>query len=154
VIYLMALFAAPWIARFYEAPQLAPLLNVAFISVLAQAATSANAFVAVKQMRYPRWVIIQQGGSLIGIVTTLVLACWLKGVWALVIGYATEGVMRCLISYLLCPFKPGWKFEKDHLRALLRFSGGMFGLPILMLIYTEGAIFAVGKLCTKEQLGI
>ena len=154
VIYLVALFAAPWIAQFYDASGLASLLNVAFISVLAQAAMSARAFVAVKQMRYPKWVMIQQGGSLIGIATTLILAYWLKGVWALVIGYTTEGVMRCLISYLLCPFKPGLRFEKNDLRTLLRFSSGMFGLPILMLIYTEGAIFAVGKLCTKEQLGI
>jgi lipopolysaccharide exporter len=153
-IYGLALLLAPWLARFYEAPELAAWLRVAFVGVLAQGALSAGAYVAVKQMRYSRWVLVQQGGSIIGILTTLTLAFILKGVWALVIGYATEGVARCIMSYLVCPFRPGLKFRKEDLQALFRFAGGMFGLPILMMIYNEGAVFAVGKLCSKEQLGI
>src|SRR6185503_15404597 len=101
-----------------------------------------------------KWVLVQQGASFIGISTTLLLAVALKGVWALVLGYATEGVARCLLSYLICPFKPGVQFTREDLRGLLTFASGMFGLPVLMMIYNEGAIFAVGKLCTKEQLGI
>jgi len=153
-LYLAALFFAPWIARFYETPELNQLLRVAFLGVLASGAMSAGAFVALKRMEYSKWVVIQQGGSLIGIATTLTLAFVLEGVWALVIGYATEGVARCLLSHLVCPFRPRWQFDWEDNRALFKFAAGMFGLPVLMMIYTEGTIFAVGKLCTKEQLGI
>jgi lipopolysaccharide exporter len=153
-LYLAALLAAPWVAGFYDAPELAGLLRIAFIGVLAQGAMSAGAYVAVKQMRYSRWVLVQQGGSIIGIATTLTLAFVLKGVLALVIGYATEGIARCLLSYIFCPFKPHWKFCRDDMHSLLHFAGGMFGLPVLMMIYNEGAVFVAGKICTKQDLGI
>jgi lipopolysaccharide exporter len=153
-LYLMAMAAAPWIARFYESPELKQILHVAFVGVLAQGAMSAGAFVAIKQMRYSRWVIIQSGGSAIGIVAAVVLATQMRDVWALVIGYATEGVARCVLSYLICPFRPGFRFEAGHLKALFRFAGGMFGLPLLLLVYTEGSVFTVGKLCNKQDLGV
>jgi lipopolysaccharide exporter len=153
-LYLAAVIAAPWVSRFYNAPELTYLLRIAFLGVLAASATSAGAFVAIKRMQYPKWVMIQQGGSLIGITTTLLLAIWLKGVLALVIGYAVEGLVKSLLSYIICPYRPDFTFDKEDLRAVMRFAGGMFGLPLLMLVYTEGAIFTVGKLCTKEELGI
>lgn len=154
VIYIVAVGAAPWIADFYAAPELKPLLRVAFLGVVAQGALSVGAYVAVKQMQYPRWVLVQHGGSALGILTTVVLALWLQGVWALVIGYAAEGFARCLLSHLVCPFRPSRDFCREDLRRLFRFAAGMFGLPVLMMIYTDGAVFAVGKLCTKEELGI
>lgn len=153
-LYLLAFVSAPWIARFYEAPELERLLRVAFLSVLAQAALSAGAFVAVKQMRYSKWVLIQQGGGVIGVLTAITLGFYLRGVWALVLGFAVEGIARCLISYLVCPFRPGLQFDPENRRALLRFAGGMFGLPALMLVYTEGSTFALGKLGSKADLGI
>ena len=59
-----------------------------------------------------------------------------------------------VLSFLLCPFRPGFQFKKEHLEALFRYARGIFGLPVLTLIYTEGATFVVGKLCAKDMLGI
>lgn len=154
ILYSLMIVAAPWIASFYNDAELTRLLHVAFINVLAQSCISAQAFIAVKEMRYAKWVIIQQGGGAIGICTTVLLAYEIGGVWALVIGYATEGVARLILSYIVCPFKPDFHFTRDNLRALLRFAGGMFGLPLLMLIYTEGPTFALGKMVSKSELGI
>jgi lipopolysaccharide exporter len=153
-LYAAACVSAPWIASFYSSPELTGLLRIAFVNVLAQGAMSAGAFVAVKEMRYKRWALIQQGGGIIGITTTIVLAFWLRGVWSLALGYASEGVARCLLSYLISPYRPGLHFDRTHAAGFLRFSGGMFGLPLLMLVYTEGCTFAIGKLCTRRELGI
>lgn len=154
LLYLTALALSPWLAKFYNAPELGSLMSVAFLSMIGGSVMSVGAFVAIKKMEYRKWVIIQQGGSIIGISTTLILAVWLKGVWALVIGYAVEGLARSILSYVVCPYRPRFNFEKEDAKTLLNFSKGMFGLPLLMLIYNEGATFTVGKMCTKEQLGV
>jgi len=154
LVYLIAFVTAPWFATFYGVPELNLLLRIAFIHVLAQGAMSAGVFTAIKEMRYWRWVIVQQGGGVVGIIVAIVLAVRIDGPWALVIGYATEAVARCIFSYLVCPFRPGLQFEHEHLRALWRFARGMFGLPILYLVFSEGSVFAMGKLCTKHELGL
>lgn len=154
ILYMAVFIAAPWVAGFYNAPELKTLLRVAFVCVVAQGALSSAAYVAMKQMRYGRWALIQNGGSAIGIVTTVVLAFHFKGVWALVLGYATEGIARCALSYIICPFLPGFHFEREHWNELIRFAKGILGLPLLVLIYAEGSIFTVGKICTKGELGI
>lgn len=153
-LYLAVFIAAPWIAHFYDAPELKPMLRVAFICVLAQSALSSRAYVAVKEMRYPRWAIIQNGGGAIGTLTAIALGFYLRGVWALVLGYATEGIARCVLSFIICPFLPGLHFEKHHLKELIRFTKGIFGLPLLVLIYVDAGVFTVGKLCSKRELGI
>jgi lipopolysaccharide exporter len=153
-LYIVAFMTAPLFASFYEAADLKSLLRIAFINVLAQGMMSVGVFTAVKEMRYWRPVLVQQGGGIIGIATSIVLAFRIDGPSALVIGYATEAVARCILSHILCPFRPGLRFEPEHLRALLRFAGGMFGLPILYLIFSEGSVFAMGKLCTKHEVGL
>ena len=151
---LVAFVAAPWIGQFYEEADLSLLIRVAFLNVLFQGALSPGAYVAIKQMQYLRWILVQHGGGVVGVLTTIVLAFWIQGVWALVIGYVTESAARCLISYVVCPFRPSFDFHREDLQSLYRFARSMFGMPILMLIFTEGSTFVVGKLCNKQQLGL
>lgn len=154
LLMLAAYFLAPWIAEFYEAPHLVPLIRIAFLSVLFQAGISPRAYVAIKHMQYRKWVMVQQGGGIIGVSITIVLAFYLKSVWALAIGYVAENAARCLMSYIVCPYLPALRFEKSDVQSLFAFSKGMMGMPVLMLIYTEGATFVTGKVCSKELLGL
>src|SRR4051812_38749859 len=78
VLMVAAYFLAPWIAQFYEAESLVDLIRVAFLSVLFLGAMSPRAYVAIKQMEYRKWVIVQQGGGILGVATTIVLAFSMK----------------------------------------------------------------------------
>lgn len=154
VLMAAAYLLTPWIAEFYESPKLVDLIRVAFLSVLFMGGISPRAYVAVKKMEYHKWVIVQQGGGILGVGTTIILAFYLKSVWALAIGYVAENAARCLLSYIVCPFLPTFHFEKKDIDSLFSFSKGMMGMPVLMLIYTEGSTFVTGKLCSKEFLGL
>lgn len=154
LLYLAVFFAAPFIASFYDKPLLTPLLRVAFLAVVAQGAMSPGAFVALKKMQYRPWVALFNGGAIIGVVTTIAVSFWLRSVWALVIGFIVEGISKLVLSFVVCPFRPGLTFHRQHLRELLKFARGIFGLPVLMLVYTQGSIFVLGKMCSKEELGL
>src|SRR5262245_46655589 len=102
-LYALACLGAPWLAEFYQNPALLPLLRVAFLSILFKGATSPGIHLAVKQMNFKHWVMAQYGGGLIGIVTSIFLAYFIRDIWALVIGFMLEAGARCLLSYLVCP---------------------------------------------------
>lgn len=153
-LYTIAFFSAPWIADFYGNQELILLMRAAFLSIIFKGAMSAQAYVAIKDMRFKHWTVINHGGGIIGVVTAVTLAFIIQNVWALVIGFVVESASRFFLSYIICHFCPGFNFEKHHLKALFKYARRMFGLPILLFIFTRTDIFVIGKLCSKYDLGL
>lgn len=154
LLVLAACVCAPLFASFYGNPELGKMLPVMFLSVLFQGALSVGAFVAVKRMEYSKWILIQQLGGAVGVLTSIVLAFYIRGVWALVLGVVMENLARCVLSYIVAPFRPRWKFDREHLKSLMVFSRGMFGMPALLMVYTEGTMFALGKIAPIAEVGV
>ena len=153
-LYALVFAGAPWIGHFYRQGSIAALMRVAFLGTLFRGAVSPRTYVAHKKMDFKRLVAINQGAGLCGILLTVVLALAIPGVWALTIGYASEAAVKCMLSFVLCPYRPGRQFDKVALRRIYDYSRGLFGLPILTFIYLRADIFVIGKLESTALLGI
>jgi O-antigen/teichoic acid export membrane protein len=153
-IYAILFAVAPWVAKFYGNAELAPLMRTALLSIIFLGAQSSKAFVALKEMKFKRWVLVQSGGGICGSLVVVALAFFVRSVWALAIGYAAENFMRCVISFVICPFRPRLELDKQSVKDLLTFSRGVFGLSVLNLIFARTDIFVLGKLYPAAQLGI
>ena len=145
---------APWIAKFYGNAQLTSLLRVVSLTVMFDGALSSRAFVAVKEFKFGKWAAINHGGAICGVVVTLVLSFFMRNVWALVIGYGSESIGRCILSFILCPHLPSFPWEWDAARDLLKFSRGLFGLSLLNLIFSRVDIFVLAKMYSPAELGL
>ncbi|MBN1129339.1 MAG: oligosaccharide flippase family protein [Chitinispirillaceae bacterium] len=153
-LFILAFFLVPFIADFYHKPQLIPMLRLSFINVLLIGAISPASYLALKKMKYLQWTAVTHGGSLFGVVITIVLGFVLQNVWALVIGFLCESFFRFLFSYLVTPFLPTFRSDRDSLGSLLQFSKGILGLPLLQFLYQRVDIFVLGKMVSDAQLGI
>jgi O-antigen/teichoic acid export membrane protein len=145
---------APWIARFYGNHLLSPLLRVCAIGVLLDGAISSRAYVAIKNMKFRKWAIINHGGAIAGVFVTLALSFLLRNVWALVIGYCAESVGRFTLSYVVCPYLPPRRLPLVAIRDLLKFSKRAFGLSLLNLIFARTDIFVLAKMFSPAALGL
>jgi lipopolysaccharide exporter len=150
---LLSLFA-PLVARFYGNPELVPLLRVCAVGLIFDGALSAKAHVAVKEMKFRRWAIINHGGGISGVLTTVALSFFIRDVWALVLGYCAESLFRCILSYIVCPYLPPLKCDRAALKDLFTFSRRMFGLSLLNLIFARTDIFVLAKLHSTAELGL
>lgn len=153
-LYIVAFVFAPFISDFYNNSELTILVRVGFLTVLFNGLMSAGAYVSVKNMKFDKWVTISNGGNILGILITIALAYTFKNVWALIIGNVSEAVLRVVLSYAVCPFKPAISFDKENLLALFKFTRGMFGLPILFFIWMNADVFTIGKVLTMSDLGM
>jgi PST family polysaccharide transporter len=153
-LYVIMFILAPYISDFYDNPELTQYLRIVFLGTLFGALMSPRAHVLVKEMQFKRWIMIQNFGGILSVIITLILAYYLQNIWALVIGFTFESFNRMTLSYILCPFKPSLKFDKDMNRELISFAKGMLGLGILYFVFHRGEIFVIGKLCTKYELGL
>lgn len=153
-IYAVIYLAAPLISKFYGNPELASLARVATLSIVFDGLMSPRALVAMKQMKYPKWAAVQNGGGILGVILTVVLSFFIRDVWALAIGYCSENALRFLLSFIICPYRPRFSLNIPALRDLLHFSKGLFGLALLNLIFTRADIFVLGKIFPASDLGL
>ncbi len=153
-LYGLIFLLAPWISRFYGNHELAVLLRVVAVGVILDGALSSRAYVAMKEMRFSKWAVINNGGGILGVVITVILSFFLRDVWALVLGNVAESASRCVLSYMVCPYLPSLSWDREAVRDLLRFSRGLFGLSFLNLIFMRTDVFVLAKMCSSAELGL
>ena len=115
---------------------------------------SARAYVAIKEMKFSRWALISNGGAILGVALTIILSFFIRDVWALVIGTASESAARFVLSYVICPWFPSLHVDRKSLKDLIEYSKGVFGIPLLTLIFTRTDVFVLGKLLSAARLGL
>lgn len=154
-LFAVAYISAPWISHFYESAELLPLMRFAFVAILFNSLISPRVHVLEKKIHFGKLVFLSQGSGLLGTLISLGLAFFVvRNVWALVIGYVAEVVIRCSLSFVLCPFRPRLSFDRGCLSELLRFARGMLGLAFLTVVIRQTDILVLGKVVSGEQLGM
>jgi lipopolysaccharide exporter len=152
-IYSLIYVSAPAIARFYGNPELTALARIVTLSILFDGAISPRAYIAMKEMKFRKWAIVNNGGGILGVITTVVLSFFMRDVWALAIGFCSENAARCILSYVVCPYRPRLP-GMEAIRDLLKFSKGLFGLALFNLLFMRADIFVLGKLYSAAELGL
>jgi len=153
-MYLIIVAMAPWVAHFYGVAELSALLRVALLSTLFDGAMSPRSILAQKELKFSRWTAITNGGGICGVILTVTLSFVMRDVWALAIGFGSENVFRCILSYILYPGLPSLRWESHAVRDLYSFSKQAIGLSFLNLIFSRTDIFVLGKLYSTTALGL
>jgi len=153
-LFAIAILVAPYISSFFEKPQLLSLFQISFLSILFRGFLSPRLYVLEKEYKFGKAVLLVQGSGVLGTVITIVAAFMIRNVWALVIGFVAEAAMLCLFSYILVPFLPRFRIDRECLRELMKFARGMFGLPILAMLSFQIDVMVLGKLVSDKDLGM
>ena len=141
-LYLAAFFLSPTLCRIwvygregivnlYTPTELLWMVRISFLTILFNGFINPRSNVLMKEFRFFKSVVLVQGSAILSGVLTIVLALLFRNVWAFVIGTVSFYFFWCILSYAMCPFKPTWRYDSQSFHALIRFSKGMLGLPIL-----------------------
>jgi len=141
-LYALLFLAAPFAAHFYGNHELSALLRVAGIGLILDGMLSTRAYVAIKEMRFRKWATINHGSGIAGVIVTVILAFFIRDVWALVLGSVAESAARGVYSFLLCPFL-----------LPLEARGGGYAARIRDLFNSPGKYRAM-RLASREQLEV
>ena len=153
LLYLILFFAAPWIARFYDTPELVPLARYSFLAIVfASFSVAQNAFL-LKNLR-----IKQRGIASIA----AALSSNIVGISMVLLGYSYWGFATINVVYqfvvMLCfwgfsSFRPTFQISIFPLRDMVPFGLNILSTNIFNQISTH--IFAVllGRFYTVTQVG-
>jgi O-antigen/teichoic acid export membrane protein len=153
VLGFVTLAAAPWVGRFFEAPLLVPMLRVMALSFVLAGFNSLGLILLQKQLDFRTLAAVNLATSVVNLVAATVAAFLLRSVWALVIGTLTGSLAALLLSYLVHPFRPQWRFDRGRARGLFGFGKFLTASTIVNYVLTQGDDAYVGKVLGSEALG-
>jgi O-antigen/teichoic acid export membrane protein len=106
-----------------------------------------------KNIEFHKQFIQQIAGTVVWAIVTIILAFMYKNVWALVLGRLSGGLTRCIISYLIHPYRPKLSFDFSKVKKLWKFGKYIFVSKILVYLCHHGDDILLGKVLGVTALG-
>lgn len=153
VLASIALVLAPFVAGYYQADNLKALIQVIAVSLILNGVSNINVVFFEKQLNFKRICLLNQSVALVNTILVIVLAYYLRSVWALVIGHVASAAVAASMSFILIPGKPKFQFNKKLAQELFGYGKYLTGLTAVTFIALEIDNFVVGKVLGMEALG-
>ncbi len=138
-----------------DMPELAVLLPVASLIAVIFGFQSTKVYTRSRHLVMGREIALEIASALIGLVSMAVLAYLYESVWALVAGLLIQSVFQSSLSHVIFPGPINrFAWHRDCLSELFSFGKWIFLGTLMMFIGTNADRLILGKLITKEQLGV
>lgn len=153
VLAILMAAVAPWVARFYDAEELRPVLQVLSVTFVIGSFVNINTISRQRELDFRQLTYIGQVTMIAGTVVTIAAAYWLRSVWALVIGQVVSVSINVLVSYWFIGGCMRFAFDREIAAELIRYGKFVTGSSIVLYVATELDSAVLGKLMGTEQLG-
>lgn len=153
ILFAILYFIAPYAAIFFEAPAARPIIQVIGLSMLLQAFTNIGVIYFQKELEFNKEFKYQFAGTLADFIVAVSAVLILRNVWALVFGLLAGNAARCVVSYIIHPYRPHFSLDLGKAKELFGFGKWILGSSILVFLITQGDDIFVGKLLGATALG-
>lgn len=152
LLYMCLFFAAPWIAAFYEKPEIVSLVRVmSLILVISGVKNIQQAYVS-RNMLFKKFFFSTLGGTIGAAVIGIWMAWRGYGVWALVVQTLFNALVDTIILWITVKWRPKWMFSLQRLKGLLSYGWKLLVSSLIDRVYNELRQLIIGKLYTSEDL--
>ena len=153
VLGLIAIIISPIVAHYYNREILDSLLKVLAITFILNGFYNINTIGLEKELDFKRLSYLEQLGNIFNFVVVLTLAYFFRSVWALVLGQALSSLISVVLSYVIIPGRPVFRFNKGITKELFGYGKFVTGLTIVVFVTTEIDNAIIGKLLGMDLLG-
>ena len=153
LLFLLLFLMAGSIAHYFNHDDLKPLLQVMAICFILEGLTNIGVVYFQKDIDFKKKVKIELLSDLCGSLTAVLLALFLKSVWALVIGSIIWRMSYCLLSYQMHSYRPRIFLDRERSASLVHFGKHIFWISVVTFIVTSGDNVLVGKILGLNLLG-
>jgi O-antigen/teichoic acid export membrane protein len=154
VLFLILFFSASLVARFFNSAESLLVIRIIAISTLLSGFENIGIILFQKELEFNRQFFYELSGTLVNLIVAIVLAIILRNVWALIWSSLAGSLMRCVMSYVLHPYRPRLKFNTKQFQILFRFGKWVLASTILVFLISQGDDIFVGKLLGVTALGL
>jgi lipopolysaccharide exporter len=152
-ISIIVFFLAKPASIFFATPDAESILRVIGVSIILYSLTNITALYFQKELKFQKYFKYQFSGTIADVIVSITSAILLKSVWALVLGLLAGNLIRCIMSYIIEPYKPSIKFNVKQAKELFYFGKWVLASNVLIFLITHGDDIFIGKLLGATMLG-
>lgn len=153
VLYAILFLSAPYIATFFNQPQLINLARVLFLALPLNSLTIVQSTILSKDIRFKRLAKINVISLLISGFSSLLMAYSGLGVWTLTWQPVILASVRSLLLWANSPWRPGLTFSTQSIKDMFGFASGLLVASLINTIFLNIYSVVLGKIYPAKQLG-
>lgn len=153
LLYLVLFVIAPWVADFYDSPELTALMRVICLSVV------FNSFVVVQRALLTVNIDFktQAKASLTAAVVSGVIGIGMAysgfSYWSIVAQQLVNLGLNTLLLWIFTRWRPRWIYSWGSFRELFTFGSKLMVSGLLDVVYRNMYLLVIGKVFTASSLG-
>lgn len=153
VMYLVLFFGAPWIADFFDKPQLTELLRVLGIVVIINSLSLVPSTKLIKAIDFKTQMYCSLASAIISGAVGISMAYMGFGVWALVGQQMTRQTIYSFSLWITLKWLPKIQFSTKSFKELWTFGWKLLASGLINTIWNEIYKVVIGKCYTPATLG-
>ena len=151
-LYGIMFIISPFIARFYEMPELTILLRVQSLMLIVASVRNVQQAYVSRNMLFKRFFIATVGGTLGAAVVGIVMAYSGFGVWALIAQNLFNITVSTLLLWIVVKWRPKKVFSVERLKGLFKFGWKLLVSALIDTLYNDLRQLVIGKEYSKDDL--
>lgn len=152
-LYIVLFIAAPAISRFFDEPQLIPVLRVLSIVIIINSFGLIQRTLLIKKIDFKTQTKINVISSLVSGIIAIIFAYLGFGVWSLVIHNLIMQFIQSLMLSLSNRWIPSLVFSVDSFRRLFGFGWKLLLSGLIDTFYKNIYYVVIGKIFSATSLG-
>ena len=152
--YALLFFTAPALARFYEAPDLAPVIRVLGLVLIISGFGGVQYAYISRKLTFRKSFVSRMAGVALSALVGIWMAAAGYGVWALVAQQLVSAFVGTVILWFISGWKPSFAFSWERLGTLFDFGWKLLVSSLIHTLYTNLRPLIVGKWYSKADLGL
>jgi teichuronic acid exporter len=153
LIYIILFFAAPYIATFYEEPQITSVFRVLSITLFFGAFNSIQNAVVARNLQFKKLFFSSTGAILISGTVGIYMAYTGFGVWALVGQQISNQLFVTMILWFTVRWRPKLLFSLGRVKRLFSFGWKLLMSALIDTVYRDLRSLIIGKMYNPAMLG-
>ena len=154
LLLLLLIFCAPFIALFFQRPELSGLCRAMSVIVVINALSIVQNTVLTKRLDFKTKTKASFISSVVSGFVGISMAYYQFGVWALVGQQISRQLINTICLYILNRWFPSFTFSIDSFREMWKFGWKLLASTIIDQTWTEIYQVIIGKCYTPATLGL
>jgi O-antigen/teichoic acid export membrane protein len=153
IMMLMLIIFSPYIADFYNANALVPILQVLSLSFLFSGFSAVQQALLEKELQFKTISKIELFATFLSAATGITMAILKFGIWSLVLQNLVFTFTVSCLFWIRLSKRPRFFFKWREIKSILNFSANLAGFNILNYFVRNADYILIQKFLGEQQLG-
>lgn len=153
-LYILLYISAPYIASFYQAPILIPLIRVSTLTFIWNPLLTPQTVILNRKLDFKTPAKVSIASKIVSGILGISVAYMGYGIWALVVASLSSSIVTLFLTWIAVKWLPKERWSGESFKYLWDFGNKMVGAGLLRTLYANIVPVILGKIGGTIQLGI